>query len=129
MRHAKAGGALAAMWRLCCGRTDEADGGQMNESISDCVIRRVAELPDRTSPADWPEAMLVTADELRCILQDQFVVIGSGYEAGFDAGYAKGYADGLDESSGDPRVERLEAGFKAIQDATNGEYSREDRIV
>lgn len=60
---------------------------------------------------------------------DDFHVIGSGYEAGFDAGYDKGYADGLDESSGDPRVERIEAGFKAIHAATNGEYSPEDMIV
>lgn len=60
---------------------------------------------------------------------DDFLVIGSGYEAGFDAGFAKGYADGLDESSGDPRVGRIEAGFKAIHEATNGEYSREDMIV
>lgn len=28
------------------------------------VCRAVAELPDRNSPADWPEAMLVTHDEL-----------------------------------------------------------------
>lgn len=34
------------------------------------VIQRVAELPDRTSPDDWPEAMLVTADELRAILTE-----------------------------------------------------------
>lgn len=34
------------------------------------IIRDVAELPDRTSPEDWPEAMLVTADELRTILRD-----------------------------------------------------------
>lgn len=60
---------------------------------------------------------------------DDFHVIGSGYEAGFDAGYAKGYADGLDEGAGDPRVERIEAGFKAMHVATNGEYSREDMIV
>lgn len=50
-------------------------------------------------------------------------------EAGFDAGYAKGYADGLDESAGDPRVERIEAGFKAMHEATGGDYSREDMIV
>ena len=56
-------------------------------------------------------------------------VLGSGYEAGFDAGYAKGYGDGLDENAGDPRVERIEAGFKALHDATNGEYSIEDMIV
>jgi len=35
------------------------------------VIQRVAELPDRTSPQDWPEAMLVTADELRVILSTE----------------------------------------------------------
>lgn len=35
----------------------------------DSVIRCVAELPDRNSPEDWPEAMLVTADELRMILE------------------------------------------------------------
>lgn len=32
------------------------------------VIREVAELPDRTSPEDQPEMMLVSADELRTIL-------------------------------------------------------------
>lgn len=37
--------------------------------LIDNVIRDVAELPDRTSPEDWPEAMLVTADELRMILE------------------------------------------------------------
>lgn len=39
----------------------------MNRVIDD-IIRDVAELPDRTSPEDWPDAMLVTADELRVIL-------------------------------------------------------------
>jgi len=37
----------------------------------EAVIRRVAELPDRTSPEDWPEAMLVTADELAAILEEE----------------------------------------------------------
>jgi hypothetical protein len=93
------------------------------------VVQRVAELPDRTSPVDWPDAMLVTAAELSAILRDDFVVLGSGYENGFDAGYAKGYADGLDEGSSDPRVQRIERGFKAMHEATNGEYSREDLVV
>lgn len=35
----------------------------------DSVIITVAELPDRTSPFDWPEAMLVTSGELRNILR------------------------------------------------------------
>jgi hypothetical protein len=38
-----------------------------DERITD-IIRSVAELPDRNSPEDWPEAMLVTADELRALL-------------------------------------------------------------
>lgn len=38
------------------------------QEIIDGVVRDVAELPDRTSPEDWPEAMLVTGDELRAIL-------------------------------------------------------------
>lgn len=36
--------------------------------LIDRIIRDVAELPDRTSPEDWPEAMLVTAGELRGII-------------------------------------------------------------
>ena len=32
------------------------------------VCRTVAELPDRNSPTDWPEAMLVTHDELNSIV-------------------------------------------------------------
>ena len=34
------------------------------------IVRAVAELPDRTSPDDWPEAMLVTDEELRNILDE-----------------------------------------------------------
>lgn len=32
------------------------------------IIRDVAELPDRTSPEDWPEALIVTSVELEEIL-------------------------------------------------------------
>jgi len=42
-----------------------------DEEWIELAIRDVAELPDRDSPADWPEAMLVTADELRNILTDR----------------------------------------------------------
>ncbi len=38
------------------------------EKIIVAVLTHVAELPDRTSPEDWPDAMLVTVDELRAIL-------------------------------------------------------------
>lgn len=36
------------------------------------ITETIAELPDRTSPEDWPDAMLVTADELVLILQEAF---------------------------------------------------------
>lgn len=38
------------------------------EQRADAIVRAVAELPDRTSPEDWPEVMLVTADELHSII-------------------------------------------------------------
>ncbi len=41
-----------------------------HEVLIESILRRVAELPDRTSPEDWPEAMLVTHDELEAILVD-----------------------------------------------------------
>lgn len=34
------------------------------------IIKRIAELPDRNSPEDWPDAMLVTVEELKRILLD-----------------------------------------------------------
>lgn len=40
------------------------------QRVSDAVVQAVAELPDRTSPDDWLEGMLVTADELRAIVAD-----------------------------------------------------------
>lgn len=36
--------------------------------VATTVCQDVAELPDRTSLDDWPEAMLVTADELQLIV-------------------------------------------------------------
>ena len=38
------------------------------------VVRAVAEIPDRFSPDDFPEAMLVTGDELRTILHNEMAV-------------------------------------------------------
>jgi hypothetical protein len=36
--------------------------------LADMIARDVAEIDDRTSPEDWPEAMLVTPDELKSIV-------------------------------------------------------------
>ncbi len=41
------------------------------DSLINIVIRDVAELPDRTSPEDWPDAMIVTGDELEEILTNR----------------------------------------------------------
>lgn len=38
--------------------------------VAERVVLDVSELPDRTSPADWPDAMLVTADELHAIVAE-----------------------------------------------------------
>jgi hypothetical protein len=35
------------------------------------IVKRVAELPDRSSPDDWPEAMIVTGDELAEIIDEE----------------------------------------------------------
>jgi hypothetical protein len=43
---------------------------QAARAVADEVALHVAELSDRNSPDDWPEAMLVTADELRDIVVD-----------------------------------------------------------
>jgi hypothetical protein len=41
------------------------------DAIAYRVSQRVAELPDRTSPDDRPNLMLVTADELQFIVTDE----------------------------------------------------------
>ena len=45
--------------------TEDARDG---ERLADQIVREVSELGDRSSPEDWPEAMLVTAEELRQIV-------------------------------------------------------------
>jgi hypothetical protein len=45
------------------------------DEIAVHVCREVAELPDRTSPHDWPDAMLVTHDELRAIVLDAVAAV------------------------------------------------------
>lgn len=44
----------------------------MWDSIATAVVKRVAELPDRSSPDNWPEAMLVTSEELHRIIISEF---------------------------------------------------------
>lgn len=43
------------------------------DALATSVCRSVAELPDRDSPDGWPEAMLVTADELHLIVREAVI--------------------------------------------------------
>jgi hypothetical protein len=63
------GNAMEAIGKLT--RDDEfaQSAKAQRNGLADLVIRDVQELPDRTSPDDWPEAMLVTAAELRDIIE------------------------------------------------------------
>jgi len=47
------------------------------EALAEAICREVAELPDRSSPEDWPEAMIVTADELRNIVIDRLAALAT----------------------------------------------------
>lgn len=49
-------------------RKTECSGEPCVEQVAVTICRNVAELPDRNSPEDWPEAMLVTHDELHSIV-------------------------------------------------------------
>ncbi len=53
----------------------------LGECIADQVCLSVAELPDRDSPADWPQAMLVTSDELRNIVLNAINYAAQAVEA------------------------------------------------
>lgn len=46
---------------------------QVADTIATSACQRVAELPDRDSPADGPESMLVTGDELHMIVREAVI--------------------------------------------------------
>ena len=43
----------------------------MSTDIAVAIVKRVSELSDRSSPDDWPEAMLVTSKELAFIVSEE----------------------------------------------------------
>lgn len=53
-----------------------------SERVANGVCRDVGELPDRSSPEDWPEAMLVTHDELKEIVMSNFVRLSKSTDYG-----------------------------------------------
>lgn len=60
------------------------------DDIAVDVCRAVAELPDRNSPADWPEAMLVTYDELHRIVHE---ALAQARQQGRNEGYEEARAE------------------------------------
>ncbi|WP_338496314.1 hypothetical protein [Delftia tsuruhatensis] len=57
------------------GKGDDMTVVVRRPDIATRIIQRVAELPDRNSPEDWPEAMLVTGNELQLIISEEIVPI------------------------------------------------------
>jgi hypothetical protein len=51
--------------------------GDRVEQLIERIVTEIAELPDRTSPDDWPEAMLVTGEELTTILRHHLADAGA----------------------------------------------------
>lgn len=56
-------------------------------ALADRIVLDVCELPDRTSPEDWPEAMLVTGEELHLLVFEEMKAALTSAEA---AGFARG---------------------------------------
>ena len=54
--------------QLAEAQKDAEPAAQQWDDIAVRVCRSVAELPDRDSPKGWPEAMLVTHEELHAIV-------------------------------------------------------------
>lgn len=46
--------------------------------LADKLVLDVCELPDRTSPEDWPEALLVTSEELHAMAMTAFETVARG---------------------------------------------------
>lgn len=57
------------------GKGDDMTVVVRRPDIATRIIQRVAELPDRNSPEDWPEAMLVTGNELQLIIGEEIAPI------------------------------------------------------
>ena len=55
--------------------------GKLTRETITKIVRDVAELPDRTSPDDQPDMMLVTAEELQAILARHFSNMNLDQEA------------------------------------------------
>jgi hypothetical protein len=75
-------------------------------SVVERILQDVAELPDRTSPDGWPEAMLVTAGELAVILHDRLpALLGEPENVGRDAMSSAGVPDASEAiKAGDGRT-------------------------
>lgn len=81
------------------------------QALIDRIVQEVAELPDRTSPDDWPEAMLVTADELRAIVNEHIASALLASETREQEFKARVMADAV------KRIEQVEAQATTLKDA------------
>lgn len=103
--------------------------------LADLIVRDVAELPDRTSPDDQPDMLLVTADELRGIIRErQWAHSGSSATPCFrDEAMRLRNMYNQEEITGEQLLDELEALHarftSSASTATSGETPRTDAAV
>ncbi len=89
--------------------------------VADLIVRDVAEIPDRTSPDEYPDMMLVTPNELREIIRKRLEYVGvlSKYEVFYKAWKACNalpwYKDGRNAAERDAADEALDTAIDALE--------------
>ena len=108
----------------------------LDELISDFICD-VGELPDRSSPENWPEAMLVTGAELSLLLRD----FATKVRAEKKLWLWKNYVDGRPEfwafdnpfpcrePGGDPLVLGEPVGYALVKESVNGRPNMPEALV
>lgn len=120
--------------RLLAEENDRPPAGPSDaeiEAFASRIALRVSELPDRSSPEDWPEAMLVTGDELAGIIKEEFEEFGTLSCAAAAPQPAPGFVV-IDEhhemtpekwAAAQPILERIKARKAAAKPATANEVA------
>lgn len=101
---------------------------ELIHAVANAIARDVAELPDRSSPPDWPLAMLVTADELTEIVERHLADALERSEAGRVQGLEEA-AKVADAHRGRAAKERVQRGrrLSMLPPAVRDEILAEER--
>ena len=110
--------------------------GTRNASeIAAAIAQEIAELPDRTSPDDWPEAMLVTADELMAICEREIEAAegdpanpADGWRRSDDI-YMQVLSGKYEESPIGPVKIGVTTGLSVVVETTKGRYILDSHAI